>query len=140
MVISSRTPEGEHGRCPVCGTTLKVEPSVPAGDAPCHDCGHLIWFAAAESDGDIVVRFTTQTVEAETIERLMGSLEDRSVRRIIFDFAGVRYCDSAALGAMIHLKRRIHGRGSGLVLRNLRPDMREVFLITRLDQVFEIEA
>jgi acyl carrier protein len=42
--ISSRTPEGRPGRCPVCGTILCIEPSSPAGDAPCPACGHLLWF------------------------------------------------------------------------------------------------
>ncbi len=141
MVISSRTPEGTPGCCPVCGADLKVEPSAPAGDAPCHNCGHLVWFAADDAQaGDIVVRFTSETIPAEAIERFVSSLEDRPLRRIVFDFGAVRYCDSAALGAMIRLKKRVQGPQSGLVLRNLRWELREVFLITRLDQVFEIEA
>jgi serine/threonine protein kinase len=48
MVISSRTPEGEPNRCPVCGAFLRVEPSRPAGDAPCPKCGHLLWFLRSE--------------------------------------------------------------------------------------------
>ena len=42
--ISSRTPEGEPNRCPVCHADIKVEPSLPFGDAPCPVCGHLLWF------------------------------------------------------------------------------------------------
>lgn len=44
MEPSSRTPEGEPNRCPVCGKRLRIEPSRPPGDAPCPHCGHLIWF------------------------------------------------------------------------------------------------
>src|SRR5690242_20174330 len=44
MTISSRTPEGEPNRCPVCGNSLRLEPSVPPGDAPCPSCGCLLWF------------------------------------------------------------------------------------------------
>lgn len=43
-MISSRTPEGEPARCPLCGAQVKVEPSVLIGDAPCPCCGHLLWF------------------------------------------------------------------------------------------------
>ena len=45
MTVSSRTPEGSPHRCPICGKDVRVEPSDPAGDAPCPNCGHLLrWF------------------------------------------------------------------------------------------------
>lgn len=44
MEPSSRTPEGEANRCPVCGAEVCLEPSRPAGDAPCPHCGCLMWF------------------------------------------------------------------------------------------------
>ena len=49
MAPSSRTPEGEPNRCPVCGKSLCIEPSRPPGDAPCPHCGCLIWFEQASS-------------------------------------------------------------------------------------------
>jgi acyl carrier protein len=42
--ISSRTPEGAFNRCPLCGADIFIEPSLPSGDAPCPECGHLLWF------------------------------------------------------------------------------------------------
>ena len=39
--ISSRTPEGQPNKCPVCGKEVLVEPSLWFGDAPCPNCGHL---------------------------------------------------------------------------------------------------
>jgi len=45
MTVSSRTPEGSPHRCPICGKSVRVDPSDPAGDAPCPNCGHLLrWF------------------------------------------------------------------------------------------------
>jgi predicted RNA binding protein YcfA (HicA-like mRNA interferase family) len=49
MQISSRTPEGTPNRCPICGATPRIEPSKPAGDAPCPQCGALLWFNGATS-------------------------------------------------------------------------------------------
>lgn len=43
-VVSSRTPEGDPGRCPVCGHDCRLDPSWPARDGPCPSCGHLLWF------------------------------------------------------------------------------------------------
>jgi len=42
--ISSRTPEGQPIRCPLCGKQVVIEPSAMFGDATCPDCGHLLWF------------------------------------------------------------------------------------------------
>ena len=44
MLPSSRTPEGEKNRCPLCGHAVCIEPSRPPGDAPCPHCGTLLWF------------------------------------------------------------------------------------------------
>jgi acyl carrier protein len=50
MVISSRTPEGTPNRCPLCGGTVEVEPSLFFGDAPCPNCGTLLWFVRFASE------------------------------------------------------------------------------------------
>ena len=42
--ISSRTRQGETNHCPVCGEQVHLEPSEPPGDAPCPNCGILLWF------------------------------------------------------------------------------------------------
>jgi hypothetical protein len=64
MEPSSRTPEGEANRCPVCAHEVRVVPSIPPGDAPCPHCGHLLWFVpsdteqvAASSEQDVDRRF-----------------------------------------------------------------------------------
>src|SRR5690349_7158353 len=44
MNPSTRTAEGKPNRCPVCGKPVVIEPSQPAGDAPCPHCGCLLWF------------------------------------------------------------------------------------------------
>jgi acyl carrier protein len=44
MTISSRTPEGVPGNCPLCDAVICLEPSGPVGDAPCPYCGSLLWF------------------------------------------------------------------------------------------------
>jgi hypothetical protein len=41
--IATRTPEGRPFHCPICGLVDQIEPSVPADDAPCPGCGHLLW-------------------------------------------------------------------------------------------------
>jgi acyl carrier protein len=49
MVASSRTPEGTPNHCPVCKQPIRIEPSLPFGDAPCPNCGCLLWFVMSAS-------------------------------------------------------------------------------------------
>ncbi len=75
MTISSRTPEGLPSRCPLCGAATKLEFSLPSGDAPCPNCGHLLWSSAellssfqnrfAETLGVATDRITPDTTFAE---------------------------------------------------------------------------
>jgi len=53
-MISSRTPEGEHGECPVCGLGVNLDPSLFYGDAPCPACGSLLWFVRLGSKNVLV--------------------------------------------------------------------------------------
>lgn len=50
MNIASRTPEGVSNQCPVCQSNVRIEPSLPFGDAPCPNCGTLLWFVHVESE------------------------------------------------------------------------------------------
>ncbi len=44
MTISSRTPEGLPQKCPICGAEFVLEPSALTNDAPCPNCGQLLWW------------------------------------------------------------------------------------------------
>jgi anti-anti-sigma factor len=139
MVISSRTPEGRPNHCPVCGSDLKIEPSDPAGDAPCPRCGHLLWFAW-EDLGDVqVIRLTGSRLDPESLDRLIDSRAMRSGQRLVIDLSSVQYLASPILGKLINLKKQLGGRGR-LMLRHVHPDLVEVFRITRLDRVFDLES
>ncbi len=45
-MVSSRTPEGFPSHCLLCGAASNLEFADPAGDAPCPNCGHLLWKSA----------------------------------------------------------------------------------------------
>jgi anti-anti-sigma factor len=139
MIISSRTPEGQPNHCPVCGADLKIEPSDPAGDAPCPQCGHLLWFTW-EDLGDVqVIKPTGKVLQAESFGSLLDTVSVRPGMRLVLDFSDVQYLSSNALGKLINLKKKLGAARGRLQFRGLSTDLREVFRITRLDQVFEVE-
>jgi acyl carrier protein len=50
---SSRTPEGEPTRCPVCRNEIGIVPSPPSDDGPCPSCGTLLWFHVQRNGIDV---------------------------------------------------------------------------------------
>lgn len=95
-------------------------------------------------DGIAVARFVqSKIVTEEDIqelgEQLAGLVDDRGHRRILLDFGNVRYLSSAALGKLINLKKKVSRVDGQIKLCSIHPDLIEVFKITRLDTVFDIQ-
>jgi anti-anti-sigma regulatory factor len=59
---------------------------------------------------------------------------------LIIDFAGTRRIDSAGLGALMLVQRKAAERNQRVMLRNLRDEFRFLLVLTKLDDLFEIEA
>lgn len=73
-------------------------------------------------------------------ERLGEIVEGEPVPRILLDFSQVEYLSSAALGVLITLRNRVTSQQGRLVLANIHPQILEVFKITRLDRLFNIQS
>ena len=65
VTVSSRTPDGVPNQCPICKNTIQLEPSVPFGDAPCPNCGSLLWFIATNAS----IRFFARDESSAAKER-----------------------------------------------------------------------
>jgi anti-anti-sigma factor len=115
-----------------------MEPSDPAGDAPCPDCGHLLWFTWERTGAAEVIKPICSTLQAENLDTLMGKWSEKPGVRLVFDLSGVPYMSSAALVKLINFRRKVVGTGGKLTVENVHPDLLEVFRLTRLDRVFEI--
>ena len=59
-------------------------------------------------------------------------------RQLLLNFGNVQYLSSAALGKLINLKKRVGAAGGKVKLCCIHPELKVVFKITRLDNVFEI--
>ena len=60
MTVSSRTPEGQPNQCPLCGKSVRIEPSHPTNDAPCPHCGHLLFFVRDLDDSSVAYFYTNE--------------------------------------------------------------------------------
>jgi anti-anti-sigma factor len=139
MVICSRTPEGWPHRCPVCGFDLDIEPADPPGDAPCSRCGHLLWFTWKDLEDVQVFKPTSKLLHAESLDSLAESVLMRPGMRLVLDLSEVQYLSSPTLSKLIDFKKKVAVAKGKVSLRHLHPDLLEVFRLTRLHQVFDIE-
>src|SRR5687768_12365982 len=73
-VISSRTPEGVPNRCPVCQNLVCIEPSQPSGDAPCPNCGALLWFHESSTGMQIHEAILADATRQRLLEHFGGQL------------------------------------------------------------------
>jgi anti-sigma B factor antagonist len=158
-MISSRTPEGYPNRCPVCGKSDLLNPSLfSTHDATCPHCGSLLWFddLIAEQDlgpvggmqieevGDVtIVRFLNQKMLREQSfqvigERLFDLVDNRGKKRFLLDFGLVEFISSAALGTLITLNKKVQLSGGELALLNIRKELMQMFAITKLDKLFKL--
>jgi anti-sigma B factor antagonist len=71
----------------------------------------------------------------EEISRLV----DAEVRpRLLISFGNVDHLSSAALGALIQINNRVRAKDGQLRLSNIDPQIYEVFVITKLNKIFQI--
>ena len=70
----------------------------------------------------------------------MSLVTDESHQSLLLNFEGVEFLSSAALGKLIKLDKTVKGAGGRLKLACIRPEIYEVFSITKLDQQFDIKA
>jgi anti-sigma B factor antagonist len=98
-----------------------------------------------EDIGDVtVVNFTDRKILDEQNIQLIGeqlfSLVDEGQRhKILLNFNNVEYLSSAALGKLITLDKKLKGVKGRLILCNIDPQIYEVFEITKLNKVFNIQ-
>jgi anti-sigma B factor antagonist len=58
--------------------------------------------------------------------------------KLLLDFANVDHLSSAALGMLIDINNKIRKKNGQLRLTNIKPNIYEVFAITKLNQLFRI--
>ena len=93
-------------------------------------------------DGDTVVVSVEGQLIAGNRQQLRDAISseiDRGVRKFVIDFADTGYIDSAGLGALVSISKKIREATGSLRLANLNEDLRTLFELTRLDTLFAFE-
>jgi anti-sigma B factor antagonist len=95
--------------------------------------------------GDVtVVRFVDRKILDEANIQELGQelfqlVEEDHRKNLLLNFSSVEFLSSAALGKLITLDKKVKAHRGKLKLSNIRPEIYEVFAITKLNKLFDIK-
>ncbi len=95
--------------------------------------------------GDVtVVRFVDRKILDEANIQELGQelfklVEEDHCKNLLLNFSSVEFLSSAALGKLITLDKKVKSHSGKLKLSNIRPEIYEVFAITKLNKLFDIK-
>jgi anti-sigma B factor antagonist len=72
-------------------------------------------------------------------QELIQLVEVDKQRKLVLNFSKVDFLSSAALGKLITLDRKMKNYNGSLKLCCIRPEIYEVFVITKLNRLFDIK-
>jgi anti-sigma B factor antagonist len=132
-------PQGLSRAKPIaCGTFAS---SPPAGTPPMAESLARLNVIAHKDVS--VVEFTENKILdelsiAEIGQALTGLAQAKDRPKILLDFSNVDHLTSAALGMLINVNNRVREHNGQLRLSNIKPQIMEVFVITKLSRLFKI--
>lgn len=94
--------------------------------------------------GDVtVVRFVDRKIlDVTNIHELGRELvqlvEELNRKKLLLNFSAVEFLSSETLGELIKLEKKVKQHAGKLMLTNIKPEIYEVFAITRLNKLFDI--
>lgn len=97
----------------------------------------------SDSEGVTLIEFVDRNILDEANiqainEEITGEIEKSATPRLLISFSNVDHLSSAALGALITINNKIKEKSGELHLANIDPQIYEVFVITRLNKLFNI--
>ena len=75
---------------------------------------------------------------AQIRESLIGYIE-KGHKTFVVDLGNVDYIDSSGLGTLVAIQKRALQNGGSVIIKNLKGLVKDLFELTRLTKVFEIQ-
>ncbi len=95
--------------------------------------------------GEVILRIQDTYLNYSFAEQLKRTLKalcqehlDTGVDRFVVDLTCVNVMDSCGLSVLIGLKKQVEGSEATLALRGLSPMVRRLFVLTKLERVFDL--
>jgi anti-anti-sigma factor len=81
----------------------------------------------------------SRTTFRQSAIAILDQLPERT-GRLVIDLRGTRTVDSAGLGALMLIQRKASERRQVVVLKRPNDELRFLLVLTKLDDLFEVEA
>lgn len=76
--------------------------------------------------------------EVANFREEINKLMEEGKINFIFDFSRCDFIDSTGLGVLVAIYKKSIQKGGSIILKSLKPNVENLFKLTRLDQVFKI--
>lgn len=96
---------------------------------------------SVERRGDIGILALTGTLDISKQSRFREEILKNlgaDLFRVVLDFKGVSFIDSACLGVLVSLLRKLKAQGGDVRISNPQEEVRSIFQITRMDRLFRV--
>ena len=78
-------------------------------------------------------------VTSEDVKRQLAALVETGTSTVTLDLGHVGFVDSSGLGALVAVHHFAEAKGSQLVVRSVPTHVRDLFSLTRLDDLLTVE-
>jgi anti-anti-sigma factor len=112
---------------------------------PTNACYLSMTLNSYSKDGIMTVLFMDARILDEAKLEELGKdvielLNKTTEERVILDFRNVQFMSSSMLGKLVLIQKKCKEFKAQLKMCSISPDIREVFKITKLDKLFDIET
>ncbi|MCK5113260.1 MAG: STAS domain-containing protein [Phycisphaerae bacterium] len=90
--------------------------------------------------GVTVARLTVPSIQEERVvskirDALFQLVDEMAYRKLVIDFRSVSFLSSQFISVMVSLDKKIYSIDGKLILAGLKPNLKKIFIITRLDKI-----
>lgn len=96
-----------------------------------------------DESGVTIVEFVDRNILDEANIQQIGEeigaiIDSQASPRLLICFSNVEHLSSAALGTLITINNKVKAKGGELRLADIGPQIYEVFVITKLNKLFQV--
>jgi anti-anti-sigma factor len=96
------------------------------------------YFRIETRDDVCVVHFEDIQLGPDSRDAVYGLVDNQGHTKIVLDLSNIWALSSFALGILANLQKRAELAGGGLKLCGLNDNIKQLFRLTKFDQIFEI--
>ena len=95
-----------------------------------------------DKEQNLIIKLSGEidVVNADEFYKETEKLYLQNNKDIIFDLSSLKFLDSTALGTFVKINNLLKQNGKTLTVKNAREQIKRLFKICSLDNVFQIEA